>query len=212
MGYRHICSEKYYSLNIKNWRMMNNCSWATQSSPKLRKKERPYWSGHREGTHSERCAACYDIRKNLISGSILSKKDFRMVFESDKFVLTEGGVYVHKGYLIDSLFKANVVVMNKKSVYLYPKLINKGKSSFYLFESSILWHVKLGHENYKSLQNLSNIGYISKLNLKEICKCEICVEVKFAKNSFHSIDWNTEPLWLIHSDLCDLKFASTRDE
>ena len=29
-----------------------------------------------------------DICKNLISGSILSKKDFRMVFESDKFVLT----------------------------------------------------------------------------------------------------------------------------
>ena len=33
-----------------------------------------------------------DIRKNLISGSILSKKGFKMVFESDKFVLTKGGV------------------------------------------------------------------------------------------------------------------------
>ena len=32
-----------------------------------------------------------DIRKKLISGSILSKKGFRMVFESDKFVLTKGG-------------------------------------------------------------------------------------------------------------------------
>ena len=57
---------------------------------------------------------------------------------------------------------------------------------------------------------MSNLKYTSKLNLKEIRKCEICVEVKFAKNSFHSIDQNTEPLGLIHSDLCDLKFASTR--
>ena len=69
-----------------------------------------------------------DICKNLISESILSKKDFRMVFESDKFVLIKGGVYVGKGYLVNGLFKANVAVMEKKSVYLYPKLINKGKN------------------------------------------------------------------------------------
>jgi len=48
-----------------------------------------------------------DIRKNLISGLILSKKSFRMIFESNKFVLTKGGVYVGNGYLIDGLFKTN---------------------------------------------------------------------------------------------------------
>ena len=53
-----------------------------------------------------------DIRKNLISGSILSKKEFRIVFESDKFVLTKGGMYVRKGYLV-GLFKANVAVVDK---------------------------------------------------------------------------------------------------
>ena len=47
-----------------------------------------------------------DICKNLISRSILSKKGFRIVFESDKFVLTEGGMYVGKGYLVNDLFKA----------------------------------------------------------------------------------------------------------
>jgi len=86
-----------------------------------------------------------DIRKNLISGSILSKKGFKMIFESDKFVLTKGGMYVGKGYLVDGLFKANVAVVDKKSVYLYPKLINKEKSSVYLLESPILWHARLGH-------------------------------------------------------------------
>ena len=30
------------------------------------------------------------------------------------------------------------------------------------------------------------------------------------KNSFHSIDRNTEPLGSIHSGLCDLKFMPTR--
>ena len=100
--------------------------------------------------------------------------------------------------------------MDKKSVYLYPKLINKEKSSVYLLESPILWHARLGHVNYKSLKNLSNLRYIPKLNLEEIRKCEICVKAKLAKNSFHSIDRSTEPLGLIHSDLCDLKFIPTK--
>ena len=120
-----------------------------------------------------------DICKNQISGSILSKNGFRMVFESDKFVLTKGRMYVGKGYLVDGLFKANVAVVDKKSVYLYLKLINKEKSSVYLHESSILWHDRLGHVNYKSLKNWSNLGYIPKLNLKEIRKCVICDEAKF---------------------------------
>jgi len=133
-----------------------------------------------------------------------------MVFESDKFVLTKGGMYVGKGYLVDGLFKASVAVVDKKSVYLYPKLINKEKSSVYLLESPILWHASLEHVNYKFLKNLSNLEYIPKLNLEEIHECEICIEAKFAKNSFHSIDRNTKPLRLIHSNLCNLKFMPTR--
>jgi len=35
-----------------------------------------------------------------------------MIFESDKFVLTKGGVYVDKGYLVNGLFKANVAVVD----------------------------------------------------------------------------------------------------
>ena len=47
-----------------------------------------------------------DIHENLISGSILSKKGFRIVFESDKFVLTNSEMYVGKDYPVDGLFKA----------------------------------------------------------------------------------------------------------
>ena len=48
-----------------------------------------------------------------------------------------------KRVLVDGLFKANVAVVDKKSVYLYLKLINKGKSYVYLLESSTLWHARL---------------------------------------------------------------------
>ena len=59
--------------------------------------------------------------KNLISNSILSKKDFIMVFESDKFVLTKGGVYVGKDYLVDGLFKADVACCGQKVRISVPK-------------------------------------------------------------------------------------------
>jgi len=118
-------------------------------SPKGKGKVILKWTSEKELTLND-VLHVTDICKNLISGSILSKKSFKMVFKSDKFIITKGGVYVGKSYLFDGLFKTNVVV-DKKSVYLYPKLINKEKSFVYLLESSILWHARLGHINYKSL-------------------------------------------------------------
>ena len=65
-----------------------------------------------------------DICKNLVSGSLLSKNGFRLVFESDKFVLTKNGMYVGKGYMSDGLFKMNVMTV-------VPSVINKKISSSY---------------------------------------------------------------------------------
>ena len=71
------------------------------------------WTSAKDLTQNDVLHVSY-IRKNLISGSILSKKGFRMIFESDKFILTKGGMYVGKVYLVDGLFKANVTVVDKK--------------------------------------------------------------------------------------------------
>ena len=70
------------------------------------------------------------IRKNLVSRSLLNKHGFRMVFESDKVILSKFEMYVGKGYVSDELFKLNVMT-----------IINKNnQSSVYLLESSNLWH------------------------------------------------------------------------
>ena len=92
-----------------------------------------------------------DICKNLISESTLSKKGFRMIFESNKFVFTKGRVYMGNGYLVDGLFKANIAVVDQKSVFVPYELINKVNSSICLLEPLILWHNRLEHVNCKSL-------------------------------------------------------------
>ena len=97
-----------------------------------------------------------DIRKNLVSSPLLSKKGFKLMFEYDKFVLTKGGMYVGKGYLVDGLFKLNVMVTNDK---------NKDKVSAYMVDSYNLWHSRLGHVNSISLHRIVHLGIIPKFEI-----------------------------------------------
>lgn len=75
-----------------------------------------------------------DIRKDLVSCSLLSKNGFKLVLESNKFVLTKSGMYVGKWYMSDGLFRINVMTI----------VSNKNKSFAYILESSNLWHRRLG--------------------------------------------------------------------
>ena len=121
-----------------------------------------------------------DVRKNLVSGSLLSKNGFKLVFVSDKFVLSKNEMYVGKGYLSDGLFKLNVMTIVTKDD------LNKVASS-YVLESSNIWHARLGHVNYKSIKELMNMGLFPNFDcLSE--KFQVCVESKFSKPPFHSVD------------------------
>ena len=123
-----------------------------------------------------------------------------MIFESDKIILSKFGMYVGKGYVSDGLFKLNVMA-----------IINKNnQSSVYLLESSNLWHGRLGHINYNTLRRLINLDHIPSFQIDSKHKCEICVETKLTRSSFQTIERNMEPLELIHSDVCDLKFVQIR--
>lgn len=61
-----------------------------------------------------------NIRKNLASGSLLNKHGFKLVFESDKFVLTNNKMFVGKGFSKSRMFKLNV--MNEMP-FTFPYLI-----------------------------------------------------------------------------------------
>ncbi|KZV26179.1 hypothetical protein F511_06346 [Dorcoceras hygrometricum] len=143
-----------------------------------------------------------DIRKNLVSGSLLNKHGFRIVFESDKVVVSKNGMYVGRGYVSDGLFKLNVMAIKPK--------MNKINPSIYLLESPYLWHGRLGHVNYDTIRRLINLQNIPTFQIDKSHKCEKCVEAKQTRSSFKTIERNTEPLDLIHTDVCDLKGVQTR--
>ena len=145
-----------------------------------------------------------EIRKNLVSGSLLNKHGFRMVFEAEKVVVSKSGIFVGKGYVSNGLFKLNIMTVKQK-------IMNKKNASFvYVIESSNLWHGRLGHVNYGSLKIIINLNHIPTFQIDIKHKCETCVEAKMTRLSIHTIERNTEPLDMIHTDICDLKFAPTR--
>nr|GEX99302.1 hypothetical protein [Tanacetum cinerariifolium] len=56
------------------------------------------------------------VRNNLVSGSLLNKFGFKLVFESDKFILSKGGKFVGKGYHTGGMFKLNIKDVVNSSV------------------------------------------------------------------------------------------------
>ncbi|WJZ96894.1 hypothetical protein VitviT2T_015540 [Vitis vinifera] len=58
-----------------------------------------------------------EIRKNLVSGSLLNNHGFRLVFESNKVVLSKSGMYVGKGYMSDGMWKLNDEAIKKFVLY-----------------------------------------------------------------------------------------------
>ena len=106
----------------------------------------------------------------------------------------------------EGLFKLNVFNDN-----VIASTINKSfMSSAYIVESCELWHFRLGHVNYRSMYKMTNLGLLPKFGVNKTHKCEICVESKFARKPFKSIERSSELVELVHSDICDLKMTLTR--
>ncbi|GJS74173.1 zinc finger, CCHC-type containing protein [Tanacetum coccineum] len=71
-----------------------------------------------------------NIRKNLVSSSVLNNCGYKQVIESNKFVLSKHGVFIGFGYLSNQMFKLNIVNDNIASAFMSTSKMN----------DSIIWH------------------------------------------------------------------------
>lgn len=53
------------------------------------------------------------------------------------------------------------------------------------------------------MRRLVNLEHLPKFHIDLNHKCETCVEAKLTKSQFSTVERSTEPLELIHSDICD---------
>ena len=84
-----------------------------------------------------------DIKKNLVSASLLSKNSVKAVHESNKLILSKCGEFVGKGYFCNGMYKLSLII-NKNNV-----------GCAYVVISSLLWHARLGHLNFKYMKVLN---------------------------------------------------------
>ena len=81
-----------------------------------------------------------------MSVSLLGKVEVRILFDSNKIVLTKNEAFVGKGYCNHGLFMLNVFYI----------INNNASSSFaYIVDSYDIWHGRLGHVNFSYMKWLN---------------------------------------------------------
>jgi len=81
-----------------------------------------------------------DIKKNLVSASLLVRHGFKVVLESNKVVITKNGSFIGKGYLVNGLFSLNVMNFESNKIPCSSS-INASVSNV---ERCDTWHGRLG--------------------------------------------------------------------
>ena len=129
-------------------RLRKRCTWETLPPPKSKAYENVVlkMTFEKELTLTN-VLYVLEIQKNLVSGSLLNNHGFRLIFKSNKFVLSKSEMYVGKGYLSDGMWKLNVMTIIKSNM-------NKVSTFTYVLESSNIWYGRLGHVNYDTLHRL----------------------------------------------------------
>ena len=117
----------------------------------------------------------------IVSGFLLNKVGLKLVFESNKSVLSQNGDLVGKGFCHKGLFVLETDCENMNI---------SSNSSAYMVESLDLWHGRLGHVNVATIKRMKQMVLISNLTNSEHSKCEICVKAKHFKKPFKTVERN----------------------
>ena len=141
------------------------------------------------------------IKKNLFSGSLQCRDGYKLVFESNKCVLSKFGTFIRKGYDSGGLFRLSLSDDCNKIVN---NVINVDESN--------IWHSRLCHVNFGCMMRLANLSSIPKFTFVKNSKCHVCVESKQTRKPHKATEArDLAPLELIHSDLCEMNGILTKD-
>jgi hypothetical protein len=139
------------------------------------------------------------IKKNLVSGLLLCPDGYKLVFDSNKCILSKYGTFVGKGYDSGGLFRLSL-----------HDVCNKFVNNVISIESYI-WHSQLWHINFGCVSRLANLNLIPKFDLVRGSKCQVCVQSKQPREPHKAVEArNLAPLDLIHSDLCEMNGKLTK--
>jgi hypothetical protein len=140
------------------------------------------------------------IKKNLVSISLLCRDGYKVVFESNKCVVSRHGTFVGKSYDCGHLFRLSLM-----------DVCNNIMNSVSICDEIDLWHSRLCHVNFGCLVRLANMSLIPKFTHVKGSKCHACVQSKQTRKPHKATEpRNLAPLELVHSDLCEMNGVLTK--
>jgi hypothetical protein len=110
------------------------------------------------------------INRNMISGSLLCCDGFKIVFESNKIIVSRFGLFTDKGYVCRGLFRFSVVEDCNNFVNLTSCL-----NSEYSDGEATVWHSQLCHINFDHIIRLSKLNLIPGIPVLRRSMCHACV-------------------------------------
>jgi hypothetical protein len=132
------------------------------------------------------------IKKNLVNGSLLCSYGFKLVFESNKYIIFKFGTFVGKGYDSGGLFRFSL-------------LFDDNVVNHVVNDETNVWHSRLCHVNFGCMMRLASLSLIPKFTSIKNSKCHLCVESKQTRNPHKTIEArNLAPLESVHSDLSEM--------
>ena len=161
---RHICSSKDLFLNYEEVTDEDNFIWEIGTARVARKEKvlLKFTLDKSLALHS--ILHVHNMCRNLVSGLLLNKAGIKLVFESNKIVLSQNGDFVGKRFCHEGLFVLETDCENMNI---------SCKSFAYIVESLDLWHGRLGHVNVAASKRIKQISLIPNLTNSEHSKCEI---------------------------------------
>ena len=150
------------------------------------------------------------LKHNLLSISQFCDKGFDVSFKKERCLISNRK---DEKLALQGVRKGNLFIADLDSASKDEMSCFYSKASA---EDSWLWHKKLSHLNFKTMNSLVKRELVRGLPQMEFCKeglCEACEKGKSKKASHRSKDMTniSEPLQLIHMDLfwpskCDVSF------
>ncbi|UYV76870.1 hypothetical protein LAZ67_14002267 [Cordylochernes scorpioides] len=138
------------------------------------------------------------LKGNLISVSTCTEKSFFVKFMRGK------------AEIVNPLWKICIEAYKRNGLYIL-RQTKYAKTQFTRMcidkNSSEIWHNRFGHLNFDDLRKLQRENLVNGLpkgEFKSITSCETCIRGKQTRLPFPevSLTKSTEPLQLIHSDIC----------
>ena len=117
------------------------------------------------------------IKKNLFSGSLPCRDGYKLVFESNKYVLSKFGTFIGKDYDSGGLFRLSL-----------SDDCNKVVNNVVNVDESNVWHSRLCHVNFGCMMRLANLSLIPKFTFVKNSKCHVCVESKQTRKPHKAVE------------------------